>query len=215
MDIKILTAALSVRLRQLLLGVSGGDQPLMFADVPGRKADSLWLSRTVYRLDRWFETVTMFLRCLGVRKSLLALCVYAQLDQKREVQAIVLIEVDDFITILSSPLRNRALEKRIQTSPSHQVFQSWEDDLHRSQWCRRCRWWGKGLRRRWLAWRSSSRRMVGACVGLVAISWSKDSDQCAFMEVLKVESESDNTYGQRNHVSFPVPWRSGVVVGLL
>lgn len=69
--------------------------------VPLEKNDFIELVQPVYGLDdaplRWFETVTRFLRSMGLRKSLLDPCVYVQHDEHNELVLLILIEVDDFI----------------------------------------------------------------------------------------------------------------------
>ena len=57
--------------------------------VPLEKNDFIELVQPVYGLDdaplRWFETVTRFLRSMGLRKSLLDPCVYVQHDEHNEL----------------------------------------------------------------------------------------------------------------------------------
>ena len=69
--------------------------------VPVEKGDLIELVQPVYGLDdaplRWFETVTRFLRSMGLRKSLLDPCVYVQHNEHNELVLLILIEVDDFI----------------------------------------------------------------------------------------------------------------------
>ena len=65
------------------------------------KEDLIELVQPVYGLDdaplRWHETVTRYLRSMGMQKSLLDPCIYHRHDASGDLELLILIEVDDFV----------------------------------------------------------------------------------------------------------------------
>jgi hypothetical protein len=82
--------------------------------VPIEEQDLIELIAPVYGLDdaplRWFETVTTFLKKIGLRRSLPDPCIHVKHDSKGKIEALVLIEVDDFLIAT----RNEDVQKEIK-----------------------------------------------------------------------------------------------------
>ena len=68
----------------------------------------------VYGLEdapiRWHQTVIHFLRELGFQRSLLEPCWYVRRDEKNEVEAMILVEVDDLNVAARPELRDQLLD---------------------------------------------------------------------------------------------------------
>ena len=86
--------------------------------VPLEEQDLIELIAPVYGLDdaplRWFETVTEFLKSLGMRRSLLDPCVYVKYDKEGEVECLILLEVDDFLIAARSDEIHEDLQNKLQ-----------------------------------------------------------------------------------------------------
>ena len=86
---------------------------------PLEEQDLIELIVPVYGLDdaplRWFETVTEFLKSLGLRKSLLDPCVYIKNDEEGGVETLILIEVDDFLIATKDEETQKELQQKLQT----------------------------------------------------------------------------------------------------
>ena len=86
--------------------------------VPLEEQDLIELIAPVYGLDdaplRWFETVTEFLKSLGLRRSLLDPCVYVKYDDQGSVECLILLEVDDFLIAARSDEVHDELQGKLQ-----------------------------------------------------------------------------------------------------
>ena len=96
---------------------------------PLERGDLIELVAPVYGLDdaplRWFETIGQHLRRLGFIRSLLDPCVFTKYDEKGELEAVVLVEVDDFLIAC----RTEEIQKWIQEKLcSRFKFGKWERD---------------------------------------------------------------------------------------
>ena len=90
------------------------------------KGDLKELVQPVYGLDyaplRWHETVTRFLKGMGMRKSLLDPCIYARHNAQGPLE-LILVEVDDFV-VASKDLKCQ--EEAKATLQSRFEFGKWE-----------------------------------------------------------------------------------------
>ena len=95
--------------------------------VPIDKEDLIELMQPVYGLDdaplRWHETVTRYLKSMGMQKSLLDPCVYHRHDASRDLELLILIEVDDFVVAAKD---DQVLYDAQQTLMSRFKFGKWE-----------------------------------------------------------------------------------------
>jgi hypothetical protein len=89
--------------------------------------DLIELIVPVYGLDdaplRWFETVTTFLKKIGLRRSLLDPCVHVKHDAEGKIEALVLIEVDDFLIATKNEAIQKELKEKLQ---NRFLFGKWE-----------------------------------------------------------------------------------------
>ena len=99
----------------------------MRGDTHIEEQDLIELIVPVYGLDdaplRWFETVTTFLKKIGLRRSLLDPCVHVKHDAEGKIEALVLIEVDDFLIATKNEAIQKELKEKLQ---NRFLFGKWE-----------------------------------------------------------------------------------------
>jgi len=97
--------------------------------VPLNNGELIELVQPVYGLDdaplRWFETVTRYLRSMGLRKSLLDPCVYVKHDDDGQLILLILIEVDDFVVAAKDKETLQDAQKQLM---SRFKFGKWEEN---------------------------------------------------------------------------------------